>query len=127
MELIIKENSREPGVIILSPIGKVDSDTSPVLEQKISDCLSKQPNTLVVDMEEVVFITSSGVGLMTKAKTLMDKNNGNFAMINLQPQIKKVFEIMRLVSTLNVFADIQELDEYLAKVQRKITDQEDDY
>jgi anti-anti-sigma factor len=125
MELLVKEDLREPGVIVLTPVGQVTSDTSPALEEKIISCLTQSPKTLVLDMQEVEFMTSAGVGLMTKAKTLMDKNNGNFAMINLQPQIKKVFEIMRLVPTLNVFADTHELDEYLAKVQRKMIDQED--
>jgi anti-anti-sigma factor len=125
MELLVKEDLKEPGVIVLTPVGQVTSDTTPALEEKIISCLNRSPKTLVLDMQEVEFMTSAGVGLMTKAKTLMDKNNGNFAMINLQPQIKKVFEIMRLVPTLNVFADTLELDEYLAKVQRKMTGQED--
>ncbi|MHC4271839.1 MAG: STAS domain-containing protein [Planctomycetota bacterium] len=127
MNLVIKENVKEPGVVFLSPVGQIDSDSSPVLEEKISSCLTESVKTLVVDLQEVDFITSAGVGIMTKAKALLDRNNGSFAMINLQPQIKKVFEIMRLVPTLNVFADIKELDEYLAKVQKRITDQENEY
>jgi len=126
MEFMIKENIEEPGVIVLSPVGKIDSDTSAVLEKKIKTCLLQNPNTLVIDLQDVDFMTSAGVGVMMKAKTLINKNNGNFAMINPQPQIKKVFEIMRLVPTLNVFANTEELDEYLNKVQRKITGREDE-
>jgi len=33
--------------------------------------------------------------------------------INLQPQIKKVFEILNALPSLKVFASIQELDSYL--------------
>ncbi|MHC4132641.1 MAG: STAS domain-containing protein [Planctomycetota bacterium] len=127
MNLVIKENIKEPGVIFLSPVGQIDTDSSPVLEEKISSCLTESIKTLVIDLQEVDFITSAGVGVMTKAKALLDRNNGSFAMINLQPQIKKVFEIMRLVPTLNVFANIKELDEYLVKVQRKMTGQEDEF
>jgi len=43
-------------------------------------------------------------------------------MMNLQPQVKKAFEIMNLIPNLNVFEDEKELDEYLAKVQQRITD-----
>ncbi|MHC4758284.1 MAG: STAS domain-containing protein [Planctomycetota bacterium] len=124
MDLVIKENVKEPGVIVLSPVGQINSDTIPLLEQKITDSLTQSPKTLILDLQEVDLMTSAGVGLMTKTKALMDRNNGSFAMVNLQPQIKKVFEIMRLVPTLNVFANIDELDEYLEKVQRRITDQE---
>ncbi|MHC4271712.1 MAG: STAS domain-containing protein [Planctomycetota bacterium] len=126
MDLVIKEIVKEPGVIVLSPVGQIDTDSSPVLDEKINSCLTESVSTLVIDFQEVDFITSAGVGVMTKAKALLDRNNGSFAMINLQPQIKKVFEIMRLVPTLNVFANIQELDEYLGKVQRKMINQEDE-
>jgi anti-anti-sigma factor len=127
MDLVIKEIVKEPGVIVLSPVGQIDTDSSPVLDEKINSCLTESVSTLVIDFQEVDFITSAGVGVMTKAKALLDRNNGSFAMINLQPQIKKVFEIMRLVPTLNVFANIQELDEYLGKVQRKMINQEDEF
>jgi anti-anti-sigma factor len=126
MDLVIKEIVKEPGVIVLSPVGQIDTDSSPVLDEKINSCLTESVSTLVIDFQEVDCITSAGVGVMTKAKALLDRNNGSFAMINLQPQIKKVFEIMRLVPTLNVFANIQELDEYLGKVQRKMINQEDE-
>jgi hypothetical protein len=37
--------------------------------------------------------------------------------INLQPQIKKVFEILNALPSLKVFASIQELDNYLDAMQ----------
>jgi hypothetical protein len=46
--------------------------------------------------------------------------SGNLVIINLQPQGEKVFEILRLIPVLEVFASKEELDEYLLKVQHII-------
>ena len=76
-------------------------------------------------MAQVDFITSSGVGTITKAKKTLDQRGADLAMINLQPQVQKVFEIMDLLPTLNVFENTEELDEYLTRVQRRITGEEE--
>jgi hypothetical protein len=39
--------------------------------------------------------------------------------MNLQPQIKKVFEIINALPSLQVFATIEELDNYLTEMQRQ--------
>ena len=76
-------------------------------------------------MEGVDFITSMGVGILVKAKSSLTNDGGDIAMINLQPQVRKVFEIIRLLPTLNVFADREELDGYLGKVQHRMIGDEE--
>ena len=127
MKLKIRIKQTKPGVVTLSPIGPIDTETSPTLDKEICRVLSKACKTLVLDMAGVDYITSAAVGIIAKTKASLVKNNGDLAMINLQPQVKKVFEIIRLLPTLNVFASKEELDKYLGKVQRKITGEEDEY
>ncbi len=92
------------------------------LDNEITNAFERDIKTLVIDMSSVKFISSAGIGVIFKAKTTATRKDANFAMINLQPQVEKVFEIMRILPTLNVFESVEELDEYLGKVQRKITD-----
>ena len=80
---------------------------------------------LVLDMAGVDYITSSGIGTIVKAKTSLKRRGGNLAIINLQPQVEKVFEILRLIPVMEVFASREELDEYLVKVQDKIKREDD--
>jgi anti-anti-sigma regulatory factor len=51
---------------------------------------------------------------------MMDGNGGKFLMVNLQPQIKKVFEIIKALDGMNVFKDQAEMDEYLTAMQDKV-------
>jgi len=122
MELEVSTEETKAGVLTVKPKGNVNSDTCDILDKAISGALSKSIKTLVIDMSEVKFISSAGVGLITKTKTTAAKHGADFAMTSLQPQVKKVFEIIRLLPVLNVFQSTAELDEYLDKVQRAITD-----
>lgn len=124
MGLTVKVKQKESGSVTIAPSGTLDSDTFRLLDAEITGVLTEQIETLVLDMAEVDFITSSGVGTITKAKKTLDQRGADLAMINLQPQVQKVFEIMDLLPALNVFANTEELDEYLAKVQRRITEEE---
>jgi anti-anti-sigma factor len=110
------------GMVILSSIGSIDSQTCELLEQQIKKALKRSVTTLVLDMAGADFITSRGVGLIARTKATLTQRGIDLAIMNLQPQIKKAFEIVCLLPTLNVFADRAELDEYLGKVQRKITE-----
>ena len=127
MKLKIRIKQTKPGVVTLSPIGPIDTETSSTLDKEICRILAKTCKTLVLDMAGVDYITSSGIGIIAKTKATLKKNSGDLAMINLQPQVKKVFEIIRLLPALNVFASKEELDEYLGKVQRRIRGEEDEY
>jgi hypothetical protein len=46
--------------------------------------------------------------------------DGRMAFMNLQPQIQKVFDILKVIPLLKVFANIQELDRYLDSMQKKV-------
>ena len=122
MPLTVKVIQPQPGSVTLSPVGPIDSNTYRLLEAEISGVLTESIKTLVLDMAGVDFIASSGIGTIIRTKAIITKKNGNFAMINLQPQVKKAFEIMNLIPTLNVFEDEEELDEYLKRVQQRIID-----
>jgi sigma-B regulation protein RsbU (phosphoserine phosphatase) len=88
---------------------------------KIHRLLAESVRTVVLDMTGVDFISSAGVGSLASAKTSLTNRGGELAMTNLQPQVAKVLEIMRLMPVLGVFKDQEELDEYLGRVQRRMT------
>ena len=52
----------------------------------------------------------------------MDNRGGKFLLVNLQPQIKKVFEIIKALDGMNVFKDQEEMDDYLTAMQNKVKD-----
>ncbi len=126
MKLAIEIEEREPGItVVVSPKGEINSETSETLDQELRRVLSRPVRTLVLDMEAVTFISSAGVGTIAKTKASLAKMKADLAMINLQPQVKRVFEIIRLLPTMQVFENTAELDDYLSRVQRRIMGDDD--
>ena len=121
MELEVSIIRKANGVIILLPAGSINETTCSVLKKQIDSVMDEKISTLVLDMNGVRFMSSVGVGLINSIKKKLKAKNAEFAMINLQPAIKKVFEIMSLLPTLNIFEGVEELDDYLGRIQRRVS------
>jgi len=120
MPLKVKSTTRGAGVFILSPIGSIDAHTYTTLEEKVDEILAQQPDVIIFDMEFTDYINSTGIRVLLKTKKAMKATNGRLVFTSLQPQIQKVFDILQAIPTLKVFANLQELDEYLDLMQKKV-------
>jgi len=118
MPLKVKSTTRGPGVIIVSPIGSIDAHTYSVLDEKMDEILKQQPDIIIFDMEFADYISSTGIRVLLKTKKALKKTDGRMVFMNLQPQIQKVFDILKAIPTLKVFASIEELDNYLDVMQK---------
>ncbi len=108
----------------ISIAGRLDSNTAPELQQSIDNEINDSVNTTIIDFKGLDFLSSAGLRVIFKAKKMMDGNGGKFLMVNLQPQIKKVFEIIKALDGMNVFKDQAEMDEYLTAMQDKVKEGE---
>ncbi len=122
MSLDINLTQKENEVYMISLTGSIDNSTCLSLDDQIEQLFKLKASTIVLDLEDLMFMSSVGVGLINKTKKRLKEQGGHFAIVNLQPQIKKVFDIMNLLPTMNVFNDDAELDDYLDKIQHRITE-----
>ncbi len=118
MPLKVKSNTKRPGVIVVSPIGSINANTYTILEAKVDKILNTPPDVIIFDMEFVDYISSTGIRVLLKTKKALKETNGRMVFMNLQPQIQKVFDILKAIPTLKVFASIRELDQYLDLMQK---------
>ncbi len=119
MALKVNTAIRRPGIFVVAPIGSIDAAGHAVFQEKVDSVLNQSPDLIVFDMEYADYINSMGIRVLVKAKKAMKKSGGKIMFINLQPQIKKVFEILNALPSLKVFASIQELDSYLDAMQTR--------
>jgi len=121
MNLTVKKKKKMNGVYIVSPSGRLDTSTYTILEERVDVVLKEEPHTLVFDMETLDYISSMGVRTIAKAQRTMKAYNGRVILLNLQPQIQKVFDIIKALPSQQVFSNMQELDDYLDRMQRQFT------
>jgi anti-anti-sigma factor len=120
MPLKVKSTSKRPGVMVVSPIGSINAATYGILEEKVDKILNNPPDVIIFDMEFADYISSTGIRVLLKTKKTMKAANGRMVFMNLQPQIQKVFDILKAIPSLKVFASIQELDQYLDSMQKRV-------
>ena len=108
----------------ISISGSLDSNTAPDLQQRIDSEINDSVATTIMDFKNLDFLSSAGLRVIFKTKKLMNNSGGKFLLVNLQPQIKKVFEIIKALEGMNVFKDQDEMDEYLTAMQNKVKDGE---
>ncbi len=118
MPLKVTSSQKRPGVYAISPIGAIDARSHSILEEEVESVLSQKPNVIIFDMEYLDYINSMGVRVLLKTKKAMKKAEGKVAFMNLQPQIKKVFDILNALPSMQVFASIAEMDKYLDAMQK---------
>jgi len=120
MSLTVMCAEKQPGVFLVSPFGSLDTTTHTILEKQIDFLIADNAATVItLDMTGVEYISSMGVRVVLKARRDLDRRKGRLMMVNLQPQIKKVFEIINALPSLQIFSSIEELDNYLTEMQRQ--------
>jgi len=120
MSLRVSSIEKQAGVFVVFPEGSVDANTYHILEKKLDYLISEgAPKVITLDMNGVNYISSAGVRIIFKAKKNLTRDGGKFFMMNLQPPIRKVFEIINALPSLSIFRDIEELDSYLAEMQKR--------
>jgi anti-sigma B factor antagonist len=119
MSLTVSVIERAPGIFTLLPVGAIDSNTYTILEKELDSLLVRNAKVIVFDMEKVDYMSSAGVRIIFKAIKIMKENDGSVLVAHLQPQIKKVLEIIKASSNTGMFKSVEELDIYLDRIQKE--------
>ena len=102
--------------------GALNTDTAPDFEQRLKEVIEGGYQLTVLDMQDLDYISSAGLRVIFKAAKQTTGAGRRLAAANRKPHIDKVFEILKALPDMAVFADEQELDDYLDAMQRQITD-----
>jgi anti-anti-sigma factor len=119
MALKVNTAIKSPGIFVVAPVGSIDGTDRGMFQGKVDSVLKQNPNVIIFDMEHADYINSMGIRVLVKTKKAMKRGGGKIVFINLQPQIKKVFDILEALPSLQVFATIEELDNYLNVMQTR--------
>ena len=119
MSLKIHLTEQREDTFLVKAEGRLDSETYILFEEKIDSVLNEKIKILILDLEKLEYISSIGLSSIFKANKYVEENGGTFIMTNLQPQIKKIFEIVKVLPDKPVFENMEEVDEYLDLMQKR--------
>ena len=104
MSLDIRETERE-GVTILSLKGRLTVGEASSVREKVSEVLAKGCNKLILDLSEVDYIDSTGLGSMVICYTTIKKSGGVLKLVNLNKRNIELLLLTKLHTIFEVFSD----------------------
>ena len=99
--------------------GSLDVNTSEQFSQAIDDNIAPDTQVVILDLSELDYISSAGLRIIFKLRKIVKSNNSKIYVVNPQPQIQKVFDIVKAIPLNSVFSSVEELDRYLDSIQKK--------
>ena len=121
MSLKIQQQEGRPFTRTVALLGRLDTETASSLDTELERLLATPVKVIVFDLSGLNYISSAGLGALFRAQKAMKARSGEALLVNPQPQVQKVFDIVKAVDVRAVFRNVAELDEYLDEMQHRVT------
>lgn len=100
-------STRQVGDITVVDIsGRIElGDESAALRELISDLLSKGNKKILLNLGDVQYIDSSGLGTLVSAFTSVRKQQGELKLLNLTNKVSDLMQITKLYTVFEIMND----------------------
>ncbi|MCZ8164882.1 STAS domain-containing protein [Silanimonas sp.] len=114
-----KRTCRLAGHLDTHTYQRADSELEPVLADP-------SVNLLVLDLSDLEYISSAGLRTVFRARKSLGSRGGKVLVANPQPQIRKVFDLVKAVPFSEIFSSTAEADAYLDAMQKRVLSGDDE-
>ena len=93
-------------VCLLDVSGKITlGDGSVVIREAVKKLTADGTKNIVLNLGDVTYIDSSGIGELVSAFTTVSNNGGNLKLLNLTKRVQDLLQITKLYTVFEVFND----------------------
>jgi anti-sigma B factor antagonist len=117
MEITTRE---ENGIAVLNLSGRLDLSSGSMLKEEIKKSLDKNVTSIHLNLSQVEFINSSGLGSLVSIMKEIRLLKGRFTLSDLASYVREIFEITQLSHIFEIFASE---DEALSSYQSVVANQ----
>lgn len=110
LQIEVKEKNNI-SVLVLN--GEIDVYTSPKLKEKIVELIEEGKNSLIINLQDVSYIDSTGLGVLVGALRRCKEKEGEVYLIYSSPRLKRIFEITGLNNSFKIAKSEEELSSIL--------------
>lgn len=100
-------NNRQNGDVVLVDVGgKITlGDGSVAIREAVKKLVADGNKKIVLNLGDVTYIDSSGIGELVSAFTTVSNNGGNLKLLNLTKRVQDLLQITKLYTVFEVFND----------------------
>jgi len=102
------ETTQRDGQTVLTVRGEIDVYTAPRLRQAIVDLVDAGSVNIVIDMDKVDFLDSTGLGVLVEGLKRVRTRGGDLSIVVTQDKIVKIFEITGLNKAFSLHASLDQ-------------------
>ena len=128
MALELEIDKQAPDFVVARLRGDLDADTCIAADPQLDQASAGLParSTFVFDLTHLEYISSAGLRSIFRVRKALKAAGGQAVLKNPQPQVRKVFDIVKAIPVSDVFTSDAELDAYLDTMQRRAREDADE-
>lgn len=96
------ETREQDGRTLVAVGGEIDVYTAPRLRDKITELVNAGHRSLIIDMENVDFLDSTGLGVLVGGLKKVRAQDGTMSLICSQDRLLKIFNITGLAKVFTI-------------------------
>lgn len=105
-DTVVDERGQETAV--LRPAGRLDLQSAQAFRELVAEVVADGRPRVVVDLAEVAFVDSSGLGALIAALKTCRQAGGDLRIAAVPPQVGTVLELTQMHRVLRAHADVDE-------------------
>ncbi|MEH2467989.1 STAS domain-containing protein [Nostoc sp.] len=104
-------------VKVIELTGILDGIRGNELRREVSGIVANGTDILLLDMKEVKFIDSSGLGALVSAMQIVRNANGKLFVCSISDQVRMLFELTKMDRIFQTFTDQDEFNRQVLATQ----------
>ena len=108
MDLKLSYEQPEQGPAVIVVDGELDAYTAPKLKERLADLIEDGTHQLIVDLEGVEFLDSTGLGALLSALKRARAHDGSVDIICTQIRILRIFKITSLDRVFDIYDSVKD-------------------
>jgi anti-sigma B factor antagonist len=106
MDLMLNDYAAAADTTVIEVSGEIDVYTAPRLREKIISLVDAGKYHLIVDMEDVEFLDSTGLGVLVGGLKRVRSHDGGIDLVFTQVRILRIFRITGLSKVFDIYDSV---------------------
>lgn len=106
LELLINTKPLEKDIYLISLNGVLNNETAETLSATFDDLFARKIWKFVVDLSNVNYIGSPGIGLFISLIDSLEEHKGTIVFVNPKPNVTEAFKIFKLSNFYSITKDL---------------------
>jgi anti-sigma B factor antagonist len=99
--------SEKDQIIVIALSGKImGGPEAGQINDQINTLIDQGKKKIIIDLKEVEWMNSSGLGILIGAVTTLKNNDGELSLIHISDRIENLLKITKLINVFSVHTDL---------------------